>query len=191
MRKLLSPGKSAHAEGYRKSDTEYVDDHADDHQLHGKRALGGSGERQHNAVHEEIDGHAIENARNNRMLYQRTNSAARHKVDRSCTKCDDEVTKKAKERRCEPALECLRSQQSAGNSLQQGHRLEAEVAVDHERGRNVQDAARKAAPYHGKHSARVFLQRNLRCCIRNFCKLAYTTDFTLPINASVRSRPVD
>src|SRR6266705_6623272 len=93
-----SSRKSAHAERYRKSDTEDVYDHADDHQLQGKRTLGRSGERQHNAIHQEIDGHAIENARSNRMLYQRTNSAARDKVDRSCTKCDEEVTKKAKER---------------------------------------------------------------------------------------------
>src|SRR6266567_7172152 len=90
-----SSRKSPHAERYRKSDTEDVYDHADDHQLQGKRTLGRSGERQHNAIHQEIDGHAIENARSNRMLYQRTNSAARDKVDRSCTKCDEEVTKKA------------------------------------------------------------------------------------------------
>src|SRR5260370_36618354 len=111
MRKLLSPGKSAHAEGYRKSDTEYVDDHADDHQLHGKRTLGGSGERQHNAVHEEIDGHAIQHARKDRVLHQERNSAAGKKIDSSRSKCDDEVTKKAKQRRCESAVECLRPKQ--------------------------------------------------------------------------------
>src|SRR6266568_1962769 len=75
-----SSGKSAHAERYRKSDAENVYDHADDHQLHGKRTLGSSGERQHNAVHEEIDGHAIQHARKDRVLYQETNSAAGHKV---------------------------------------------------------------------------------------------------------------
>src|SRR6266702_1870216 len=125
-----SSRKSAHAKKYRKSDTEDVYDHADDHQLHGKRTLGGSGERQHNAVHEEIDGHAIQHARKDRVLYQERNSAARHKVDRSRPKCDDEVTKKAEQRRCESAIECLRAEQSAGNSLEQGHRLGAEVAVD-------------------------------------------------------------
>src|SRR6266581_5537327 len=112
-----SSRKSPNAERYGKSDTEDVYDHADDHQLQGKRTLGGSGERQHNAVHEEIDSHAIQHARKDRVRYQETNSAARHKVDRSRPKCDDEVAKKAKQRRCESAIECLRAEQSAGNSL--------------------------------------------------------------------------
>ncbi len=56
------PRKSAHAKGYGKSDTENVYDHTDDHQLQGKRTLDGSGEWHHDAIHEEIDGHAIERA---------------------------------------------------------------------------------------------------------------------------------
>ena len=62
-------------------------------------------------------------------------------------------------------LECIWSQQSAGNSLEQGHRLGAEEAVDDERSRNVQDAARKASPQHREHGVWVFLQGNLRCCV--------------------------
>src|SRR5882762_4249275 len=154
-------------------------DHADDHELHGKRALGGSGERQHNAIHEEIDGHAIEHAKNNCMLDEDGDSAARHKVDSSCPKCDKEVTEKAEQRRRESALEGLRSQQSAGDSLQEGHRFGAEEAVDNERGSNVQDAAREAGPYHCTERVWVFSQGNLRCGFHNFRALAYTTDVLL------------
>src|SRR5260370_22989856 len=119
-------------------------DHADDHQLHGKRALGGSGEGQDNAIHKKIDRHAIQGAEHDCLFYQDMNTTAGYKVDRSRTKGDEEVTKKAKQRRCESAIECLRAKQSAGNSLQQAHRLGAEIAVNHERSSNVQDAARKA-----------------------------------------------
>src|SRR6266851_2977930 len=55
-----SSRKSPYAERYRKTDTEDVYDHADDHQFQGKWTLGGSRERQNNAIHEEIDGHAIQ-----------------------------------------------------------------------------------------------------------------------------------
>src|SRR5437879_7108989 len=51
--------ESAHAERYGKSDTEDVYDDADDHHLQGKRTLGGSGQWHDDAVHEEINGHAI------------------------------------------------------------------------------------------------------------------------------------
>src|SRR5436309_950290 len=160
-----SPGESPYAKGYGKSDTEDMYDHADNHHLHGKRTLGGSGEWHHDAVHEEISGHAIKSTKNDCVLYQGANSAARYKKDRSRSICDDEVTKKPKQRRHESAVERLRPEQPAGNSLQQAHRLEAQVSVDDERSRNVQDAARKPGPQHCKHSVWVFLQENLRCCV--------------------------
>ena len=141
-----SSGKSAHAEGDGKSDTENVYDHADDHELHGERSLGDSGERQHNAIHEEIDSHAIERAKNDGLVYQNAERATRYEVDSSRSKGDDEVTEEAEQRRRESAIECPRAKQSAGNPLQQGHGLEAEEAVDDERGSNVKDAARKAGP---------------------------------------------
>lgn len=49
-------------EGDGKADAEDVYDHAYDHQPKGNRPMGDGGERQHNAIHEEIDGHAIEGA---------------------------------------------------------------------------------------------------------------------------------
>src|SRR5437879_4409177 len=151
-----SPGESSHAKRDGKSDAEDVYDHADNHHLHGKRTLGGSGERQHNAVHEEINGHATQSAGNDSILYQKRNCAARYKKDRSRSICDDEMTKKAKQCRCESSLECLWSQQSTGNSLEQGHRLGTEEAVDDEGGSKVQTAARQAGQQHRKHSVGIF-----------------------------------
>src|SRR5438552_15296991 len=113
-----SSGKSSRAKRNGKSDTEDVYDYTDDHQLQGTRTLGGSGERQHDAVHEEINGHAIQSTKNDCVLNQNRNCAARHKIDRSRTKRDDKVTKKPKQCRRESALECLRPEQPAGNSLQ-------------------------------------------------------------------------
>src|SRR5437588_12727024 len=110
-----SPGKSSHAKRDGKSDAEDVYHHADNHHLQGKRTLGGSGERHHDTVHEEIDRHAVERARNDRVLYKERNSAARRKKDRSRSICDDEMTKEAKQCRCESSLECLWSQESTGN----------------------------------------------------------------------------
>ena len=80
-------------------------------------------------------------------------------------------------------LECIWSQQSAGNSLEQGHRLGTEEAVDDEGGSNVQNAARQAGPQHRKHSVWIF-QGNLRPRIHKICPQAYTTDFTFPVIAS-------
>ena len=57
-----SSGKSAHAESYGNTDTENVDDHADEHHLERKRTFGCGGERQDNAIHEEIDGYTIQNS---------------------------------------------------------------------------------------------------------------------------------
>src|SRR5258708_14105374 len=100
-----SSGKSAHAKRYRKPYTENVYDYADDHQLQGKRTLGGSGEWHHDAVHEEINGHAIYSAENDCLIHQDANRAARHKVDSGGPKCADEVTEKAEQPRCAYTLE--------------------------------------------------------------------------------------
>src|SRR5437762_13695554 len=76
-----SPGKSSHAKRDGKSDAEDVYHHADNHHLQGKRTLGGSGERQHNAVHEEINGHAIQSTKNDCVLYQIGRASCRERVE--------------------------------------------------------------------------------------------------------------
>src|SRR5260370_39464060 len=65
--------ESAHAEGYRKADAENVYDDADDHELAGKRTLGGRGQWHDAAVLEAINSYAVKGAWNVCVLGQDKN----------------------------------------------------------------------------------------------------------------------
>ena len=145
-RELRSSRESAYSERDGKSDAENVDNRTHTHHAKGERAFGSSGKWHDNAVHKEINSHAIQSSRNDRMLDQENNGAAREKENRSRPKCDDQVTNKPQQRRREPTIECAGPEQSAGDYLQQAHRLGTEEAVDNQRGRDVQNAARKSGP---------------------------------------------
>ncbi len=55
----------------------------------------GRRERHHYAIHKEVDGDAIQNARDRGVINQEPNPTARRKVDGSSAKSDKEMAKKA------------------------------------------------------------------------------------------------
>ena len=140
------PCVSLDGDGDGEADAEDVDDHADDHHLERKGIFGGGRERHNDALHEEVDGHAVQSTRKDGVLHKERHRAAQRKVDRSGRKRDQEVTEKAEDRGRGSAGEGARPQQSAGNPLEQANRLKSEETIDDERSGNVQDAADEAAP---------------------------------------------
>ena len=80
------------------------------------------------------------------MATEKVKPAARCKVNSGSAKGDEKVTEKTKQSGRKPALEGPRTQQSGGDPLQQQNWPKAEVAVDDERGRNVQNATDKSTP---------------------------------------------
>lgn len=118
-----------------------MDDDADDHHLEGKRVFGGGGKRNDDAVHEEVDGDAIEDARENGVLKKKGKPAAGEIEDDAGRKGDEEVAEKAKGGGGEAAVIAARAKNAGSNSLEEADRFEAEGAVDQESCGDVQDAA--------------------------------------------------
>lgn len=121
-------------------------DYADDHHPKRKRIFPCRREWYDDAIHEEVDRDAIQNPGKNSVPKEEVNPAARREVNSSSAKGDEKVTEKTEQSGRKPALEGPRTQQSGGDPLQQRNRSKSEVAVDDERGRNIQNAAHKSTP---------------------------------------------
>src|SRR6266403_3442728 len=65
------------------------------------------------------------------------------------------MTQKTQQRRRDPASVGPRAEQAAGDALQQPKRLGSYVSVNHQRCRNVQHAAKQAAPENSQHGVRI------------------------------------
>jgi hypothetical protein len=147
----------ADGEGDGEADTEDVDDDADDHYLEGEGVLCRGGERNDNAVHEEVDGSAVEGAGKNGVLEQEGQEAAGEKEDSASGESNEEVAEKAKSGGGDAAVVTARAEEAGGDSLEEAERLEAEVAVDDEGGGDVHGAAEETAGKDGEEGA------GLRC----------------------------
>src|SRR5215831_3551881 len=102
--------KPAYRKGYGESDTKDVDDYANDHSLKIERTFGGGREGYDDAVHEEVNGDAVQNTAHDGVLIEEAPPAAHHKVNSSDRKRDEEVTQKTKQGRFESAFEGTRPQ---------------------------------------------------------------------------------
>jgi hypothetical protein len=58
-----------------------VDDYADEHHFEGEGKFGGGGERDDDAIHEEIDGYAVEGAAQDGLLDEEGQRAAKGDKD--------------------------------------------------------------------------------------------------------------
>jgi hypothetical protein len=146
-RRLVSLHRaSLYYQGDGQSDTEDVYDDADNQQLQRERIFDGARKGHHDAIHEEVNGHAIENTGDYGVRQKEWYPAARRNVDGGGRKCDKKMTEKAEQRGWKPALEGARAQHAGGDPLQQPYRRASEIPVDDERGANVQRAARESGP---------------------------------------------
>ena len=100
----------------------------------------------HDAIHEEVNSHAIENTRDYGVRQKERYPAAGRKVDGGGRKCDEKMTEKAEQRCWKPALEGARARHAGGDPLQRPHRRASEIPVGDERGANVQRATRESGP---------------------------------------------
>jgi len=115
-----------------------VDGEADGRHLEREPTFRGGGERYDDVIHEEVDGHAVQNTRRNGVCYEEGQHAACPKVDGSGRKRDEKVTDETKQRRRESAVERPRPQQSTGDALQEANRPGSEETIGNERGGDVQ-----------------------------------------------------
>jgi hypothetical protein len=150
---LLCRNESAGSKRNRKPDAENVNDYADHYHFEREGELRGCRKRDNNPVHEEVHGNAIQRARGNGVPHQERSDSACRDVDSSSRKRYDEVKEKTKQSRGDSAAVGSRAKQSAGNALQQAKRFGSEIAVNHKRGRNVQNAASQPAQENGKQCA--------------------------------------
>ena len=135
-----------------------MDNDADDHHLERERVLCGGGERYDDAIHEEVDGDAVERAGENGVLKEKGKPAACEIEDDAGGEGDEEVAQKAESCGGEAAVVAARAKDAGGDSLEEADGFEAEGAVDQESCADVQDAADKAAGEDGEEGA------GLRCC---------------------------
>jgi len=137
-------------------------DYADDHHPKRKRIFPCRREWYDDAIHEEVDRDAIQNPGKNSVPKEEVNPAARREVNSSSAKGYEKVTEKTKQSGRKPALEGPQTQQSGGDPLQQRNWPKSEVAVDDERGRNIQNAAHKSTPQNCAQRVSAFRRAQLR-----------------------------
>jgi len=116
-------GEAADGERDGEADAEDVDDHADDHHLKREGVLCGGRERDDDAVHEEVDGDAVEGAGKNGVLQQEGKGAAGEIEDGASREGDEEVAEKAKSCGREAAVVAAGAEEAGGNSLEEAERL--------------------------------------------------------------------
>jgi len=81
------------------------------------------GERDDDAVHEEVDGDSVEDAGQNGVIEQEAKATAGEKKDGGGAEGDDEVQEEAEKRGGDSACKGARTEDAAGDSLQQAQRL--------------------------------------------------------------------
>jgi len=72
-----------------------VDDYADDHHFEGEGSLGGVGERNDDAIHEEIDGDAVEYAPEDGLVQKKWEGAREEEEGCGGAEGDDVMAEKA------------------------------------------------------------------------------------------------
>ncbi len=104
------------------------------------------GERHDHAVHEEVDGDAVNHTRDDKLTHQKRHSPAEEVIDGGRAEGDDEVTDQAEEGGGHSAFERARTQQSGGDALQDAQRSRAKESINNERCGDVEGAGDEARP---------------------------------------------
>src|SRR5690348_3363167 len=97
-------------------------------------------EADHNPIHKKVNHDAVKNSRDDRVLSQKTNSAARQIKNRYNGKCDQEMNGEAEGGGAEAALKRSGADQTTGDSLQHADGTSSSDRCDYKRGGNVEYA---------------------------------------------------
>jgi hypothetical protein len=118
-----------------------VDNHPDDHEFKRKRISISLGKRNHDSLHEKVDGDAVEDSGHNSLVHKEADTAAGYIENRRGTERDYKMQREAEQCSWDAASVRGRAEDASRNSLQETERLGTHRSVDDERGSDVHDSA--------------------------------------------------